>query len=53
MDSFQYKIRLFSEVCQFVGAIFYLLDALMEAKFLGYKMFVENLVNVYTTFNSN
>lgn len=52
IDKFQYKLRIFSEVCQFVGAIFYLLAALMEAKFLGYKMFIENLVRlIFISYN--
>lgn len=46
-NSLEYKARLLCEFCQFVGAIFYLLAALMEAKFLGYKMFIENLVIYY------
>ncbi|XP_058980182.1 transient receptor potential cation channel subfamily V member 5-like [Musca domestica] len=38
------KFRIVSEIVIFFGAILYLLSALREAKFLGYKMFVENLM---------
>lgn len=36
-----------AELINFVGAILYLLVALREARFLGYKMFIENLVSVF------
>lgn len=39
------KIRLVTELIQLTGAFLYILAALREAKFLGYKMFIENLVS--------
>lgn len=39
------KLRIIAELINFVGAILYLLVALREARFLGYKMFIENLVS--------
>lgn len=38
------KLRIIAELINFVGAILYLVVALREARFLGYKMFIENLV---------
>ncbi|XP_062132595.1 transient receptor potential cation channel subfamily V member 6 [Drosophila sulfurigaster albostrigata] len=38
------KLRIIAELINFVGAILYLLVALREARFLGYKMFIENLM---------
>ncbi|XP_030372059.1 transient receptor potential cation channel subfamily V member 5 [Scaptodrosophila lebanonensis] len=38
------KMRIMAEIINFVGAILYLLVALREARFLGYKMFIENLM---------
>lgn len=38
------KLRIIAELINFVGAIIYLVVALREARFLGYKMFIENLV---------
>lgn len=40
------KLRIIAELINFVGAILYLLVALREARFLGYKMFIENLVSI-------
>lgn len=40
------KLRIIAELINFVGAILYLLVALREARFLGYKMFIENLVSL-------
>ncbi|XP_037807729.1 transient receptor potential cation channel subfamily V member 5 [Lucilia sericata] len=44
MESNLAKIRIISEIVIFIGAILYLLSALREARFLGYKMFIENLM---------
>ncbi|XP_037940165.1 transient receptor potential cation channel subfamily V member 5 [Teleopsis dalmanni] len=44
MESDLAKIRLIAEIVIFCGAILYLLAALREARFLGYKMFIENLM---------
>ncbi|XP_075163495.1 transient receptor potential cation channel subfamily V member nanchung [Haematobia irritans] len=44
MESNLAKIRIIAEIVIFFGAILYLLAALREARFLGYKMFVENLM---------
>ena len=41
----QFQIRLCAEFALFIGAILYIVAALRESRFLGYKMFVENLVN--------
>lgn len=38
------KIRLIFELIQLTGALLYILAALREMKFLGYNMFIENLV---------
>nr|NP_648696.2 nanchung, isoform A [Drosophila melanogaster]AAF49752.2 nanchung, isoform A [Drosophila melanogaster]AAP57097.1 TRP channel protein nanchung [Drosophila melanogaster] len=38
------KLRIMAELLNFVGAILYLLVALREARFLGLKMFIENLM---------
>ncbi|XP_059608807.1 transient receptor potential cation channel subfamily V member 5 [Phlebotomus argentipes] len=37
------KLRIISEVILLVGAVLYILAALRESRFLGYKMFIENL----------
>jgi len=39
------KLRIVAELLNFVGAILYLIVALREARFLGLKMFIENLVS--------
>jgi hypothetical protein len=39
------QIRLSAEALLTVGALLYILSALREARFLGAKMFFENLVN--------
>ncbi|KAI9588044.1 transient receptor potential cation channel subfamily V member 5 [Glossina fuscipes] len=44
MDNDLAKVRIIAEIVIFFGAILYLLAALREARFLGYKMFVENLM---------
>lgn len=41
------QVRLFSEGFMFLGALTYIVTALLEARFLGYKMFIENLVKHY------
>lgn len=38
------QIRLIAEMVQLLGAIIYILAAARESRFLGYKMFIENLV---------
>lgn len=43
-DSDINKIRLIMELIQLIGAFLYILAALRESRFLGYKMFIENLV---------
>lgn len=40
------QIRLVFEILQLTGALLYILAALREMKFLGYNMFIENLVNI-------
>lgn len=44
IDTFEDKIRIIGEIILLLGAFAYLLAALRESRFLGYKMFVENLV---------
>lgn len=39
------KIRLITDIIQIAGALLYILAALRESRFLGYKMFIENLVS--------
>ncbi|EDX10423.1 GD12626 [Drosophila simulans] len=41
------KLRIMAELLNFVGAILYLLVALREARFLGLKMFIENLAIMF------
>lgn len=43
------KLRMVTELIILIGSLLYLIAALREARFLGYKMFVENLVNHYTS----
>lgn len=45
------KIRLLTEIIQLVGAFLYIVAALRESKFLGYHMFIENLVCERDTFS--
>lgn len=40
------RLRLVTEMLILIGSLLYLIAALREARFLGYKMFVENLVRV-------
>lgn len=44
MESHTDKLRLMTEIIQLIGAFFYIVAALREMKFLGYHMFIENLV---------
>lgn len=39
------RLRLVTEILILIGSLLYLIAALREARFLGYKMFVENLVS--------
>lgn len=45
MDSDMDKVRLITEVIQLTAAFLYIVAALREMKFLGYHMFIENLVS--------
>lgn len=45
VETIEEQVRLVSEVCMFVGALTYIVAALLEARFLGMKMFIENLVS--------
>ncbi|XP_048481884.1 transient receptor potential cation channel subfamily V member 5 isoform X3 [Plutella xylostella] len=45
-DSPQAKVRIFAELVLFLGALAYIGAALREARFLGLKMFIENLSTV-------
>lgn len=42
------RLRLVTEILILIGSLLYLIAALREARFLGYKMFVENLVRIGT-----
>lgn len=44
METHTDKIRLMTEIIQLAGAFLYIVAALREMKFLGYHMFIENLV---------
>lgn len=44
MDDIQSKVRIAAEVAMFFGAFSYLAAAVREARFLGIRMFYENLV---------
>lgn len=44
MESHTDRIRLMTEIIQLAGAFLYIVAALREMKFLGYHMFIENLV---------
>lgn len=46
LDTPEGQIRITAEIFMEVGAFLYILLALREAQFLGYKMFVENLVRI-------
>lgn len=47
LDSDQAKVRLIAEVCMLLGAFAYLGAAVREARFLGGRMFFENLVTQF------
>lgn len=51
-DSNLTKVRLAAEACMLLGAFAYLLAAVREARFLGGRMFFENLVIRYIRFFS-
>lgn len=40
------KVRFVTELIQLTGAFLYIAAALREMKFLGYHMFIENLVSL-------
>lgn len=44
LETVDNQIRITGEVILLIGAFGYLLAALREMRFLGYKMFIENLV---------
>lgn len=44
LDTFEAKIRFSAEIAITIGAFLYLLAAVREARFLGLRMFFENLV---------
>ncbi|XP_055376227.1 transient receptor potential cation channel subfamily V member 5 [Condylostylus longicornis] len=44
IETLESKIRLISEFFLFIGAILYIAAALRESRFLGYKMFFQNLM---------
>lgn len=46
------QIRLVAELILLSGALLYILAALRESKFLGYHMFIENLVSDIDLFQS-
>lgn len=46
IDSDYDKVRLITEMIQLIGAFLYIVAALREMKFLGYHMFIENLVRI-------
>lgn len=52
VSTFEDRIRIIGEIILLLGAFAYLLAALRESRFLGYKMFVENLVcsSILTSF---
>lgn len=45
VDSDMDKVRIVTELVQLTGAFLYIVAALREMKFLGYHMFIENLVS--------
>jgi len=44
LSSWQAKLRVTAEVAMALGALLYIIAALREARFLGRRMFLENLV---------
>ncbi|VVC93017.1 unnamed protein product [Leptidea sinapis] len=51
-DTTQAKVRISSELLLWFGALIYIGAALREAKFLGLKMFIENLSTVPSRYNN-
>lgn len=47
LDSQTDKIRMITELIQLTGAFLYIAAALRESRFLGYHMFIENLVRMF------
>lgn len=47
LDSTEAKVRMVAELTMLVCAFFYLAAAVREARFLGLRMFFENLVSIY------
>lgn len=47
LETVDNQIRITGEVILLIGAFGYLLAALREMRFLGYKMFIENLVSFF------
>lgn len=47
LNSTPAKIRITAEIAIVVGAFIYLSAAVREARFLGLRMFFENLVSIY------
>lgn len=45
LDTVDNQIRITGEIILLIGAFGYILAALREMRFLGYKMFIENLVS--------
>lgn len=45
LDTPEGQVRITAEIFMEIGAVLYIVTALREAGFLGYKMFVENLVS--------
>lgn len=50
LETVDNQIRITGEVILLIGAFGYLLAALREMRFLGYKMFIENLVSFSLAF---
>lgn len=47
LDSLEAKIRFSAEIAITIGSFLYLISAVREARFLGLRMFFENLVSLY------
>lgn len=47
-DSMKATIRVLAELTMLSGAFLYLVSAFLEARFLGLRMFFENLVSLIT-----
>ena len=48
-DTIDAKIRIVAEAIMLLGACIYLASAVREARFLGVRMFFENLVSLFNT----